>query len=237
MCRILTWDTQKRSTKDRTILSLFEGGHRAEDIHDNVQQVHGWILAEAARQSKTLEDIFGPAIRQAIDEVIDGPRTGRWSTGQLEKTEKTYIGTKIEIVVRSALNLELRKPLDTEIAGIPVDIKWSGTCSWEIPSEAVDQTCLVLGLDRSGNSYFVGIVRCTNACLSVGKNKDGKRKLSASGRKEIRWLLKGAPLPRNFLADLPDDIRARIMRPKTGQARVRELVTSVQRQPIPAERH
>ena len=41
---------------------------------------------------------FGHAIRQSIDEVLDGPRTGRWGFEQLEKTEKTYVGTKLEIV-------------------------------------------------------------------------------------------------------------------------------------------
>ncbi|MFN8151440.1 MAG: NaeI family type II restriction endonuclease [Solirubrobacterales bacterium] len=44
------------------------------------------------------ERLFGGVIRQSIDEVLDGPRTGRWGFEQLEKTEKTYVGTKIEIV-------------------------------------------------------------------------------------------------------------------------------------------
>lgn len=44
---------------------------------------------------------FGQAVRQAIDEVLDGPRTGRCKLAELAKTEKTYVGTKVEIVVRT----------------------------------------------------------------------------------------------------------------------------------------
>ena len=36
-------------------------------------------------------------IRQAIDELIDTPRTNRFLLMDTEKTEKTYLGTKIEI--------------------------------------------------------------------------------------------------------------------------------------------
>ena len=41
-------------------------------------------------------------LREALDEVIDTPRTGRFTLSQLEKTEKTYIGTKVEILVRDS---------------------------------------------------------------------------------------------------------------------------------------
>src|SRR6478609_317671 len=89
--------------------------------------------------------LFGEAIRQSIDEVLDGPRTGRWDFLHLEKTEKTYVGTKIEIVVRTALGLEPGPNLDLEIEGIDVDIKWAMNSQWQIPREAVGQLCLCIG--------------------------------------------------------------------------------------------
>jgi len=76
---------------------------------------------------------FGAAIRQSIDEVLDGPRTGRWAFTQLEKTEKTYVGTKLEIVVRTSLGLEPGAVLDLDIEGEPVDIKWGMNSGWQIP--------------------------------------------------------------------------------------------------------
>src|ERR1700760_2481825 len=68
---------------------------------------------------------FGQAIRRSIDEVLDGPRTGRWGFEQLEKTEKTYVGTKLEIVLRTALGLEPGPRLDLEVDGVDVDVKWA----------------------------------------------------------------------------------------------------------------
>ena len=212
---------------------LFGGGWEQVPADPSVRLVADWVKGEAHRQGKPLSGLFATSIRRAIDEVIDGPRTGRWAISQLEKTEKTYIGTKIEIVVRASLNLERQKPLDTWIAGVPVDIKWSERCAWEIPGEAVGQVCLVLGLERKGAYFCVGVMRTCIECLSLGKNKDGKRKLSAVGRQSICWLVRGERLPPNFIADLPEPIRSRIMSPKNGQARIRELVQLVQERPIP----
>lgn len=90
-------------------------------------------------------DLFGRAIRQSIDEVLDGPRTGRWDFSQLEKTEKTYVGTKVEIVVRDALALERGPNLDLEIEGHDVDTKWAMNSAWQVPLEAVDELCLCIG--------------------------------------------------------------------------------------------
>ena len=50
-------------------------------------------------QNGDLTSRFRGVVRRGIDEVIDGGRTGRWSIDQLAKTEKTYIGTKIEHLV------------------------------------------------------------------------------------------------------------------------------------------
>jgi plasmid stabilization system protein ParE len=106
--------------------------------------------ADAERVGERIEGLAGPdpveafgnAIRQSIDEVLDGPRTGRWDFDQLEKTEKTYVGTKLEIVVRTALGLEPGPKLDLEVDGIDVDVKWGMNSGWQIPREAVDQLCL-----------------------------------------------------------------------------------------------
>src|SRR5271156_3851174 len=44
-------------------------------------------------------------LRQAIDEVIDPARSKRFFLKDLEKTEKAYIGTKVEILIRNHLKL------------------------------------------------------------------------------------------------------------------------------------
>ncbi|MFX3878832.1 NaeI family type II restriction endonuclease, partial [Streptococcus suis] len=59
--------------------------------------------------------------RRAIDEVIDSPRTNRFTLKETEKTEKTYLGTKIEILLRDHLKLGKGKNLDLSINGYDVD--------------------------------------------------------------------------------------------------------------------
>ncbi|MBK8006821.1 MAG: hypothetical protein IPK12_23875 [Gemmatimonadetes bacterium] len=64
------------------------------------------LLGIAKRLKRPIGILLGDIVRQAIDEVVDGPRTGRWDIDQLTKTEKTYIGTKVEIIVRNELDLD-----------------------------------------------------------------------------------------------------------------------------------
>jgi hypothetical protein len=186
-------------------------------------EVEEWIKEECRRQGKSPTELFGKVIRQAIDEVVDGPRTGRWSITQLSKTEKTFVGTKVEIIILAALNLK-RGKLDTEIEGHSVDVKWSMYLQWEIPTEAVDHICLVLGTDKQGSKFSVGVVRCTEDRLNKGKNKDSKRTLSKAGKCYIRWIVRSADLEPNFIASLEPEIRDDIMLQETARERVRRFL-------------
>ena len=95
-------------------------------------------------------------------------------------------GTKIEIVVRTALELERTGRLDTIIAGHSVDFKWSLTSGWEFPSEAMDEICLLIGGRDHGSIVDIGVIRAAVPLLSPGRNKDGKGQLSPLGRAQIR---------------------------------------------------
>lgn len=53
------------------------------------------VVVEALQKIDDLEARLAQTLRLALDEVIDGARTGRFAVAQLEKTEKTYIGTKV----------------------------------------------------------------------------------------------------------------------------------------------
>jgi hypothetical protein len=171
-----------------------------------------------------LERTFATAIRQALDEVIDGPRTGRFRFSELEKTEKTYIGTRVEIVVRAALGLERQGKLDTIVADVPIDIKWSASEAWMIPTEAVGQICLLVGTRTQGGQIFdVGLQRCSASLLNLGSNKDQKTSLSAVGRAGIRWLVGNGELEPNYLSTLPEALVQEVLAERSGQARLRRL--------------
>lgn len=178
---------------------------------------------------------YGTAIRRSINEVLDGPRTGRWDFGQLEKTEKTYVGTKLEIVVRVALGLERGPVLDLDIDGVPVDIKWAMDSSWQIPLEAVDRICLCIGGLKKLSMFQVGVVRCRPEYLNEGKNRDRKKTLSATGRAAMRFLVPPAPLPPNFLSTIDPEIRSEVMAGEKIQERVTRLFRLLPRTPIPRD--
>jgi Restriction endonuclease NaeI len=178
-------------------------------------------------------ETFGRAIRQSIDEVLDGPRTGRWGFEQLEKTEKTYVGTKLEIVVRTALDLEPGPRLDLEIEGVDLDVKWGMNSGWQIPREAVDQLCLCIGGRKGVSRFQAGVVRCIESNLNKGKNQDGKRTLSSAGKAAMRMLVVDAPIPSNFVADMDPRLRAEVMAEPSIQGRITRLFKELPYQSIP----
>ncbi len=106
------------------------------------------------RSQARFDERFAAAIRQSLDEVFDGQRTGRYRLEQLSKVEKTYIGTKVEIVVQDAFGLERGRRLDYMVDEQEVDAKWSMTSGgWMIPTEAVGELCLCL----TANDNPVGV--------------------------------------------------------------------------------
>ena len=180
-----------------------------------------------------LAGCLGAALRQAFDEIIDCERTGRFRVEQLEKTEKTYIGTKIEILIRNALGLPRGNVLDNLIAGHEVDTKYSLTGGWMIPNEARGEICLLIeGNDNSG-TLSAGLLRMTPEVLTPGKNQDGKGSVSSVGKKNIRWLVRNSQIPRNFLLDLDDTMRAAILGPSAAKHRIQALFRNVTGKVIP----
>lgn len=219
-------------------VSLMEDSEPSSEGRDlALGQVREWLLAHPRRQGEglDLEAIFSRAVRQAIDEVIDGARTGRYRYEELEPQEKTYIGTRIEIVVRTELGLEPEGKLDTVIAANEVDFKWSAKGGWMIPTEAVGELCLLLCGDEVGGTFSVGLLRCDDERLTRKGNKDSKRSISAAGKTHISWLIRNGRLPVSFLATLDAETRDAVLAVPAGQARVREFFTRVTRRPVPRE--
>jgi hypothetical protein len=204
---------------------------------DSALEAVARTLAEyCKRKRRPSAEFFGGIVRQALDEVIDGPRTGRWALEQLSKTEQTYVGTKIEILIKAALELDSGVEQDAIIAGHEVDIKWSKTLQWMIGPENIGKLILGLGTNVGQTRFSVGVFRASPELLRVGANRDGKVSLSAQSlRAGIPWVVESAPLAQNFIASLPIKIRTAIFAEPSAQSRVRALITLVQDTPIPRE--
>jgi hypothetical protein len=176
--------------------------------------------------------VVGRAIRKSFDEVIDGPRTGRYCIDQLEKTEKTYIGTKVEIVLRNELGLGRGQLLDNLIMGHEVDTKFTIGSTWMIPREALGQLCLLVTGDDNAGTCRIGILRMIPEVLTNGANQDGKKSVSAHGKNQVTWLACG-PMPRNFMLDLPSGVRETIMTSPSGKQAIRALFLNATGRIIP----
>jgi hypothetical protein len=189
------------------------------------------IYKSAGGQARFEEDI--PLIlRQAIDEVIDTSRSKRFTLTELEKTEKTYLGTKIEILLRNALGLERGKNLDLLIDGIEVDVKNTVRSAWTIPNEALGHPCILISSNEAKSTCSFGLIVIRASVLNLGRNRDQKTTIKSSELTNVHWLLKDASYPPNFWLGLPPEVRRAIVTPRGGTDRVAMLFRLCQRQPI-----
>lgn len=163
--------------------------------------------------------------RAAIDEVIDTARAGRFFFHELEKTEKTYLGTKFEILLRDWLQVPKGIVLDLSIDGQEVDVKstTSGGHGWMIPPEAIDELCILLRVNEAKATCAVGLVRAKRAYLRSRNNRDSKTSFSAAGRINIWWMAHDLPYTANFWMGVTQAHRHEIMNAGGGSRKVARL--------------
>lgn len=189
-------------------------------------------VAEWFRSRPDMEATFEQALRRAIDEVLDGARTRRYDVETLAKTEKTYVGTKVEIVCQAAFELPRGASMDYSVDGIEVDAKFtlSKPLGQSIPREAVGHICLLLHADDRRSRFTVGLLRISEDVLNPGRNQDGKRTLAPAAAHRVVWLVPDGRLPENFLLNLDPVARDKVLAAaaRSGQAAVDELFRQVQ---------
>lgn len=174
-------------------------------------------------------------LREVIDDVIQTPKTGRRNYDELEKTEKTYIGTRVEIMLRTLLNLPKGK-LDTVIAGHDTDIKHTMGDNWMIPLEAIGHPCILVAADEKRFRCYLGLIVAKPEYLHRGTgNRDVKRGISASGFANIMWIFADYPYPPNFWSTVSSASIDHIFSGASGNARIVSLFREVQGVPISRE--
>ncbi len=185
-------------------------------------------------------DRVATVLRDTLDQVYDGQHTGRWSYDQLYKTEKTHVGTLVEINLHRQFGFADGIVTDYLIAGVEVDCKYSMTYGgWELPPEAVGHICLLVTADDQRGSWQAGLIRVREQFLRAGSNRDAKRQLRTRSHQRIRGLWPGnRRLEQNLFPHLRPDVRDQIFTARAqsgdqhGQARTNELFRLVQRRII-----
>lgn len=178
---------------------------------------------------------FATVLRDTLDQLYDGQRTGRWNYEQLHKTEKTHMGTLVEINLHREFQFDDGGDTDYRIANIEVDCKFSmSQGGWMLPPESVGHLCLVLWANDEVSAWSAGLVRVNEAFLGP-PNRDAKRRLTVGGRARVHrlWPDRGQ-LADNLLLHLDVATRHQIFAARAkrgnqhGQARVNELFRLVQ---------
>lgn len=188
----------------------------------------------ALNSIKNFQERAAVAIRDAVNEVLRGERTGRYSIDQLTKQEKAHIGTQVEIAfLLEFFGLRQGSLLDTTVEGIEVDIKNTIGSNWMIPPEAVGQICFLVEINEANRCFSIGVLR-TDLLLLTQPNRDYKRSINTIGRQQIRWLVKNAVLPVSIFLRIPEGLNKEIWaqgedgRKRQGQARITHLFRVVQ---------
>lgn len=188
------------------------------------------VIAELLRLDPT-GDRTAEVIRDTLDQLLDGRRRGRWDYTQLHKTEKTYMGTLVEINLHREFEFDDGDVTDYRVAGIEVDCKFSQTIGgWEFGPELEGHLGLVVWANDLDSAWRAGVVRATPDALRTTTNRDAKRKLSRLGVDRIHWLWTDHPgLAPNQILHMDPAQRERIIsaRARTGtrhgQARLLQL--------------
>lgn len=191
-------------------------------------------LLTAIGGKEVFEEKLRSFFRSAIDEVIDTARTGRFFLSELEKTEKTYLGTKFEILLRDWLQVPRGVVLDLLIGDREVDVKSTtgGGSGWMIPPEAIDQYCILLRVNETLAKCAVGLVRARPAYLRQGKNRDAKTSFSAAGTEHIWWLVSNFDYTPNFWSLIDEEHRKKIMSSGKGTKRLATLFQTCLGMPV-----
>lgn len=175
-------------------------------------------------------DGVAEVLRDTFDQLYDGQHSGRWNFAQLFKTEKTHMGTLVEINLQRRFKFESGLVTDYRIAGAQVDCKYSmREGGWTLPPEVVGHIALVVTADDATSRWMAGLIRVDESLMNPGRNRDAKGVLSLVGRLRIRWLWpEHVGLAPNLFLGLGDEMRDRIFSAGSGQAKVNELFRSVQ---------
>ena len=190
------------------------------DMDAELEVVKAAIITMDPKGTRTAQ-----VLRDTLDQLYDGQRTGRYRWDQLYKSEQLGCGNIVEINLHREFEFQDGSELDYKIEGIEVDCKHSQKKNgWMIPPEAHGHLCLLVWAEDSAEpTWSMGLVRVTADKLHSNGNRDSKTTLNESGRNAITWLFRQAPLPPNILLQLDRTTVNKIMSLKSGQKRLNEL--------------
>lgn len=199
-----------------------------------VEEVRKTVEARLNKLKLTPGRFFENAIRQATDEVLSLGRGQRWTIDQLDPTEKTYIGTRVEILIRDGLGFERGERADALMGKHEVDIKWSRSLQWMIAPRNLGVVCLGIGTNTSAQLFSAGLFVPRFELMRRTQNRDKKYSPTAAFyTRHVEWLVLRNPLKPSFFGGLEPHIREEILKQPSAQERMKKLANLLPYTPIP----
>lgn len=159
-----------------------------------VEQLEKAILKNAGGLGKFKKEI-PLLLRRAIDEVIDSPRTNRFTLDETKINERIYLGTKIRLWIRTLLKLPNEKTSNLSFGETQIGLQSTICQTWSVPSEFIGNPCLLVKSDERRAVCSVGTLMIRDKLLNAAEKSSGRRVISSAGIENIRWILKDEPLP------------------------------------------
>jgi hypothetical protein len=155
------------------------------------------LLIEArAGGPERLSEELPALLKNAVDFVLDPVTTARTSIADLDKVEKTFIGLKVEHYIRDMLDLPRGLRRDVSLDGLDVDIKNTIGSSWMIPPESYGgaEPCILIANAKFEGRCSLGVMLARQEYLGA-PNRDQKRPVTVTGKRNILWLVDDAAYP------------------------------------------
>jgi hypothetical protein len=212
----------------RPIPSVVRPGHPDYAVLDKIRV---GVLSRTGGSS-SLAQRFPALVREAIDFVLDPIRTARTRMSELDSIEKTFVGLKIEHVVRDMLDVP-KGLRDLVIDGVDVDIKNTIGDTWMIPPETyrTEDACLVVASEEATHRCWLGLLIARDAYLNA-PNRDQKRSVASGAFQNILWLVEGASYPKSHWADIDMDRFREIRKMRGGTNRAVAFFSENLRRPV-----
>ncbi len=159
-----------------------------------IEQLEQAILRNAGGLERFKREI-PLLLRKAIDEVIDSPRTNRFTLDDTKLSERIYLATKVRVQLRHRLKLARGKMLDLVVGETEAGIQSTINHSWSVPLRLVGNPCLFIKSDEKRATCSVGVTVIRDEELKAAGKSSRRRMISNAGVANIRWILKDEPLP------------------------------------------
>ena len=164
--------------------------------YGSLKRLENKIIEQARGWQRFKRDIPN-LIRQGIDEVIDTPRTMRFTFDELEKIEKAYLGIKLKILMRHHLELEHGKVLDVLADGVEIGMLTTSGRRWAVPKVAIGHPYILIGYDERTARCSFGLTVFSASRMMNGLARRRRIVDAEQPHLPVHWMLRDEPYPRN----------------------------------------